>query len=210
MEARESSSAEHQAWAVTCNSLSVAILAKATSSPSMVETALHCRECFRTTGSRPARRYLATQSSATLGLGIDLDEDGITANDPGDVDDGSNRLQNFPELSTAIVGGGNLTVTGMLNSTASTEFVVEFFASTSCDPAGNGEGERFLGAIEVMTDSSGDAAFSPVLPVAVVVGASITSTATSSENSTSEVLFVRNGNVTPTLKTRASRSKNSG
>ena len=38
---------------------------------------------------------------ANSGLGIDLDANGVTANDPGDGDEGSNRSQNFPEITKA-------------------------------------------------------------------------------------------------------------
>src|SRR5262249_48004398 len=34
-------------------------------------------------------------------LGIDLGDDGVTPNDPGDVDQGDNELQNFPAVSSA-------------------------------------------------------------------------------------------------------------
>ena len=45
-------------------------------------------------------------------LGIDLGDDGATANDGGDGDLGPNGLQNFPLLRSVVSGGGNTTIHG--------------------------------------------------------------------------------------------------
>ena len=115
------------------------------------------------------------------GLGIDLAPLGVAANDPGDGDTGVNGLQNFPQITTAadsIIGGG-------LNSTANTDFRIEFFSSASCDLSGKGEGQTFLGFIDVATDGSGDVGF--VFPTTVPVGQPIvTATATDPNGNTSE------------------------
>ncbi|WP_445311647.1 DUF4347 domain-containing protein, partial [Microcoleus vaginatus] len=96
-------------------------------------------------------------------LGIDLiGNTGITPNDLGDADTGSNNLQNYPVLTSV---SGN-TVSGILNSTPNANFRVEFFANTSYDPAGAGQGETFIGFQDVTTDSAGNAninfAYTPV------------------------------------------------
>ena len=54
------------------------------------------------------------------GLGIDLGQNGVTANDPGDADPGANRLQNFPELNA--YGGGLAAVRITLDSFPSRTF----------------------------------------------------------------------------------------
>jgi len=41
---------------------------------------------------------------------------GMTANDAGDPDTGPNRLQNFPVISSAVLSGGNLTITYVVDS----------------------------------------------------------------------------------------------
>ncbi|AIE75095.1 MULTISPECIES: S-layer family protein [unclassified Synechocystis] len=89
-------------------------------------------------------------------LGIDLGADGITANELGDGDPGPNGLQNAPRLSLAPNG----IVQGQLNSTANTNFRIEFFSNTNVDPSGYGEGQTFLNSISFTTDSNGNASFS--------------------------------------------------
>ena len=119
-------------------------------------------------------------------LGIDLNVNGVTANDTNDTDTGPNGLQNFPVLSSAISSGGTTTITGTLRSTASTTFRVEFFSSPSCDSSGNGEGEVYLGFANVTTDASRDAAINATLPLGVTLGHAVTATATDPSNNTSE------------------------
>src|SRR4028118_718722 len=94
-------------------------------------------------------------------LGIDLiGNTGVTSNDVGDADTGSNNLQNYPVLTSV---SGN-TVSGILNSTPNASFRVEFFANSS---AGAGQGEAFLGFQNVTTDSGGNANINfPYTPVA--------------------------------------------
>ncbi|MCC7387249.1 MAG: hypothetical protein IT431_00625 [Phycisphaerales bacterium] len=117
-------------------------------------------------------------------LGIDLATwsagyDGVTPNDPGDTDtQGGNGLQNFPVLSGAETAGSAIRITGSLNSHANTSYRVEFFANAACDPTGYGEGETYLGAVEVTTDGSGNAAIDATLGASAPAGAFITATAT--------------------------------
>ena len=118
------------------------------------------------------------------GLGIDLDDDGVTANDPGDPDVGSNDLQNFPVLTLA--DGGLATVTGVLDGAAGLTHVIEVFSSTDCDASGNGEGRVFLGSGMVTTSGAGDVGFTVTTTATFVTGAEITATATNPAGSTSE------------------------
>lgn len=119
-------------------------------------------------------------------LGINIGDDGVTPNDPGDGDAGPNNVQNFPVLSTAASGGGFTVVQGTLNSTANTTFTLGFYSSSTCDGSGFGEGEVFLGTTMVTTDGSGNAAIAATLPVSVGAGQVVTATATDPGGSTSE------------------------
>ena len=113
------------------------------------------------------------------GLGIDLENDGVTPNDPLDPDTGANALQNYPVLTSAVAAGGATTIKGTLNSTPNTLFRIEFFSSQVADPSAQGEGQTFLGSKEVMTVGDGNASFTAVLPGVPPPGQPIiTSTAT--------------------------------
>jgi titin len=126
------------------------------------------------------------------GLGIDLSagfalqEDGPTPNDPGDEDEGTNGLQNFPDLASATTSSSGTTIEGTLNSTPNETFIIQFFSSPSADPSGFGEGEEFVGQKEVTTDAEGNASFSFTTQEAIPEGQVVTATATSDIGSTSE------------------------
>lgn len=119
-------------------------------------------------------------------LGIDLEPDGITANDPDDGDAGPNNLQNYPVLTSIVTNGVSSTISGTLNSTPDTTFRLEFFSNSVADPLGYGEGESFLGTASVTTDGTGDVSFSINLPVALSPGDYVSATATDPAGSTSE------------------------
>ena len=63
---------------------------------------------------------------------------------------------------------------------------IEYFASTACDPSGNGEGRRFVGFLDVSTDGAGVADVGVVFLETLDVGEFITATATGPDGSTSE------------------------
>lgn len=115
-------------------------------------------------------------------LGIDLVPTGFgfgpTPNDPLDADTGGNGLQNFPVLATAASDGAHVRLTGTVHSTPASTFILEFFASPSCDGSGHGEGQVALGATTVTTNGNGDAVFSAVLAASAPVGWVATATAT--------------------------------
>lgn len=119
-------------------------------------------------------------------LGIDLGDDGLTNNDPGDGDMGANGLQNYPVLTLATADVGSTIISGSLNSTVSTLYTLEFFANSACDGTGQGEGERPIGTAMVVTDSSGDVGFEVTVPYETPLDHFVTATATDPAGNSSE------------------------
>src|SRR6185295_11802329 len=137
---------------------------------------------------------------SNAGLGIDLGNNGVTANDPKDADSGANLRQNFPVVSSSnvppVAAGGDFTaaallsVSGTFNSTPNSTFTLQFFFGSLCDASGH----QFIGAIPlplgsmaVHTDVNGDApySFSFDFPSGKTTGF-VNSTATDASGNTSE------------------------
>src|SRR3989304_931963 len=97
-------------------------------------------------------RVLRNAIYSNGGLGIDLELNGVTANDgPGDADAGPNGLQNYPVL----------------------------YAPGAADAAGFGEGQRYLGFANVNTDAAGNATVTSItIAAAVAAGEVISAPAT--------------------------------
>ena len=114
------------------------------------------------------------------GLGINLvggseNGFGVTANDPQDPDLGPNQLQNFPVLTFA---NSAVVIQGSLNSVPSKPYRVDFFSSPVADASGFGEGQTWIGAVNVTTDGSGNASFNMDFPGSLTTGSKVTATAT--------------------------------
>jgi uncharacterized repeat protein (TIGR01451 family) len=138
-------------------------------------------------------RIFANSIFSNTKLGIDLEEftppntfiTGITPNDPCDVDSGANQLQNFPDLQSAVLDATipGTTVTGVLNSTPNTIFVIEVFANDACVP--NCQGKTFLGRFSVTTDANCHAPITATV-APLPCGTALTATATDPAGNTSE------------------------
>jgi hypothetical protein len=119
------------------------------------------------------------------GLGIDLECDGVTPNDPGDGDIGANDRMNFPVISFATTRSGEVTTAATLSTEPSSPLTVDFYSSESCDPSGYGEGKRYLGSMPVMTDTTGFSSLRAHFAGPVAPGDAITAV-TRLEHQTSE------------------------
>ncbi len=83
---------------------------------------------------------------SNAGLGIDLGDDGVTANDLGDGDPGPNNLQNYPDPERGHDEPAPGCTSPARSAPSAGSYRVEFFAHDSPDPAGFGEGARYLGS----------------------------------------------------------------
>jgi len=119
-------------------------------------------------------------------IGIDLGSFGVTQNDAGDSDTGSNGLQNFPVITSVTAGASSVNVKGTLNSTANTTFDLDFYANSVCDGTGFGEGARRIGSASTTSDSSGALNFDVTFVVILPPNQVLTATATDPAGNTSE------------------------
>ncbi len=119
-------------------------------------------------------------------LGIDLGDDGVTENDPGDTDTNApNRLQNMPNIESATSNGDETTIEVELNSSPIAPFDIELFVNDACGGLEYGEGRTLIDRFEVTTNSDGIATATRVLE-ADYAGEFITATATNASADTSE------------------------
>ncbi|MBL8246018.1 MAG: right-handed parallel beta-helix repeat-containing protein [Rhodanobacteraceae bacterium] len=125
-------------------------------------------------GNASATGVMGNSFYGNGGLAIDVDDDGVSPNDPGD---GDPWRDNFPVLVSAVQNGTSARVQGTLDAAANANFRLEFYSDSSCDPSGHGEGRNYLGYIAVGTDANGHAGFSASLP-GVVAGQKLTATST--------------------------------
>lgn len=152
--------------------------------------------------------------AASLGIDIDQSNqmgDGVTLNETGDADNGPNGVINFPIISGAYVSGTNLTIEGWSRPGATIELfltdVNQGSATTGDNQLGKttdyGEGQTYLASfvegsgsdllsgtsayidLDNNADTTNKFKFTIPLPLGVVKGNLVTSTATIS-NSTSE------------------------
>jgi hypothetical protein len=115
-------------------------------------------------------------------LGIDLYPEGVSQNDPGDIDTGPNAGMNFPVILTAAYdpGNGSTTITGVLDTQSPETCSVEFFLSDG-DPSGHGQGKVFAGKLTPLSDGT----FSFSFPDPFIINR-LSATATDACGNTSE------------------------
>ena len=115
-------------------------------------------------------------------LGIDLGNDGVTINDPGDSDTGPNDLLNYPEFNYAEGKLRDAEFT-LIEGTACADCTIDLFAvGTAADPSEHGEAYEFIGS--TTADGSGYFQFDNVPNVN-----HYTATATNSSGATSEFSY---------------------
>ncbi len=157
------------------------------------------------TSTTVTRNSVFNNGAASGQIGIDLLRAGdnedrgtapfVTINDNGDGDAGGNGLLNFPVLTSALLGGGQLSLTGYARPGS----LIELFIARP-DPTGLGEGETWLvslaegsgadtdattglytspiNGINVGTDNTNRFRFLIAAPGGVAAGTVLTATAT--------------------------------
>ena len=105
-----------------------------------------------------SQRIAVLQNSIynNAGLGIDIhgNYNAHDANDAGDVDSGPNGLLNSPGYTQIVEDGGNTEVIFTADLQAG-DYRIEFFSNTVADPSGYGEGETYLGYVNITHDGNG-------------------------------------------------------
>jgi titin len=104
---------------------------------------------------------------------------------------GGNNNQAAPVLTSASTSAGSTTISGTLQSVASTTFRVEFFANTTADPSGYGQGRTYLGFATVTTNSSGTGNFTVTLTTPLPAGQTVLSATATNQTTNDTSQFAR-------------------
>lgn len=127
---------------------------------------------------------------ANAHLGIDLGPmNGVTPNHAAGLAAGPNHYQNYAVITSAttLSGGTQIQINVSLTSVPNTTFRIEVFANPTADPSGYGQGQNFLGYLEVTTNASGVATDSATFTYSSTLGSNISLTTTNEKtNDTSE------------------------
>jgi hypothetical protein len=118
--------------------------------------------------------------NSLLGIAIagDSDKSGGT---------GPNNLQSFPDLSGVHPASVGTIVSGTLQSTPDTSFLIQFFAYPVAGGSGGGAGAVLLGSVTVFTNAAGIATIQGSVAGSVALGTQVNATATNlSTGDTSE------------------------
>jgi hypothetical protein len=149
------------------------------------------------TGNRIEGNSIYANGGYNGRLGIDLNGDGVSTNAANDAANhvGANNLMNAPALTAAFNSGTGATISGTLSTgTANGQpflpnatITLDFYANTTPDPTGYGQGRYYLGSSNVPTNASGNASFTASLSTPIPAGAGyISATATDAAGNTSE------------------------
>ena len=138
---------------------------------------------FNGTATGTGNALLGNSIYSNTGIGIDFNDDAVTANDADDGDTGPNNLLNFPVLTNVVQNGANLDIDFDVDLPAG-NYRIEFFDNTSgLDSSGFGEGESFIGFVNITT--TGAAGYESFSTTLISVTASnvlnITTTATEAD-----------------------------
>ena len=140
------------------------------------------------TGNSVRGNSIYSNGTTTTDLNIDIvGTDGVDVNDAQDADSGPNGIQNFPVLSSVVSRGNSTIVSGVLSSTPSSPFTLDFYSNTGPLTTSIGGGKTYLGSTSVTTDGTGSVSFTATLQgVNVAPTEFVSATANAGDGSTSE------------------------
>jgi hypothetical protein len=102
-----------------------------------------------------------------------------------------NDNQAAPLLTSASSSTSGTTISGTLQSVASTTFRIEFFANTTADPSGYGQGRTYLGFTTVTTNSSGAGSFAFTVTTPLPAGQTVLSATATNQTTNDTSGFAR-------------------
>ena len=137
---------------------------------SPLNTIMHNNDDGVTVESGVENAVVRNLTSGNNDLAIDLGADGSTANDADDLDTGANGLQNGPEIDEV----SRTEVDWELETLPDENYRLEFY---TCERAGAGEMETYLGSTITRTDANGNADDTTTLPARVAAGDHVAMTA---------------------------------
>ena len=138
-------------------------------------------------GNRVRGNTFSIGASLNIDLVADTDQAGSytsNANDVGDVDTGGNRVQNNADITTASFSGGTATFKGTFKGVANKKFYLDIYAVFTEGSSHHGGSQRYLGTLQIATNSSGNANFSGSFPsVSTPIGLCTQVTSTAGDSS---------------------------
>ncbi len=122
-------------------------------------------------------------------IGIDLYPQGVTLNDPEDLDDGPNMLLNYPYIDSAVINSSNnqTTIYGHIHHNNPELCKVEIYMSSD-NAAGYGEGMLYLGSVTPSVTGMFSLTISQLLPRNKICALTIDNIGNTSEFSANFVL----------------------
>ena len=106
-----------------------------------------------------------------------------------DIDEGGNKLQNYPVITKFYSASSGTSIAGYLESSPNKIFKLQFFSNSSPNSISERNGEVFLGEKTFTTDANGRVEFQanfPNVEVDIAGNHSVSVTATDENGNTSE------------------------
>ncbi|MCB1633913.1 MAG: right-handed parallel beta-helix repeat-containing protein [Xanthomonadales bacterium] len=143
-------------------------------------------------GNRVLANTMRANGTGSAGVDVDLAAPGPSGNQVTSPGNGPNRLQNYPNLTSAVRLATNpptADITATLSSTPNRSYRIDVYRNDTCDPQfpARGEASIYLGQAVLQTDANGLGVAQFSLPYLANLPGKVSATATSSLGDTSEI-----------------------